>query len=162
MSISLIAALDTNHAIGKGNTMPWHLSADLKRFKVLTTGKPVIMGYNTALAIGRPLPERRNLVLSRRHTAPFAEQETVRSFDAIEDEATDTELMVIGGGEIYRQALPLAQRLYLTWVDASIDGADAWFPQVDFDDWTEVARAHHEADAKHAFAFDWVDYVRAT
>lgn len=159
MSISLIAALDNNHAIGKGNAMPWHLSADLKRFKALTSGKAVVMGYNTALAIGRALPDRRNLVLSRRHTAPFADQETLRSLDDLHDLAAEGELMVIGGGEIYRQTLPLAQRLYLTWVDARIEAADAWFPHVDFDAWTETARTHHEVDAKHALAFDWVDLV---
>lgn len=160
MSVSLIAALDHDHAIGKDGTMPWHLPDDLKRFKALTTGKVVLMGYRTALSIGRALPGRQNLVLSRRHDAPFPGQETVRSLDEALAIADGRALMVIGGGEVYRLALPLARRMFLTWVDQRVAAADTFFPRVRFGEWVEVSRVHHPADAKHACAFDFVEYVR--
>lgn len=161
MSFALIAALDRNRAIGKGNAMPWHLSADLKRFKQLTLGKQVLMGHNTARAIGMALPGRNNLVMSRSHAAPFPRQHTVRSLDEARLQCGNEDMMVIGGGEIYRLTMPLAQKLYLTFVDAQIAGADTWFPEFDPTDWRELSRQHHPADDKHAYAFDWVDYARA-
>ena len=159
--VSLIAALDRNCAIGRDGAMPWHLPDDLKRFKALTLGKPVLMGRKTALAIGRPLPGRRNLVLTRSGVAPFAGQETVASLDAAIAAAGAAELMVIGGGEVYALALPRATRLHLTQVDCIAANADAFFPDVDWSRWREVARMHHAADARHEWAFDFVDYARA-
>ena len=159
--VSLIAALDRNCAIGRDGAMPWHLPDDLKRFKALTLGKPVLMGRKTALAIGRPLPGRRNLVLTRSGVAPFAGQETVASLDAAIAAAGAAELMVIGGGEVYTLALPRATRLHLTQVDCVAADADAFFPDVDWSRWREVARTHHAADARHEWAFDFVDYARA-
>ncbi len=160
MSISLIAALDNNSAIGKDGQLPWHLPDDLRRFKELTVGKYVLMGYRTALAIGKALPDRHNLVLSRRHDAPFAGQVTIRSLPEAQATAGGTGLIVIGGGEVYRQALPFAMRMHLTWVDASIPGADVFFPNVHFREWVEMSRVHHKKDAEHAYAFDMVDYIR--
>lgn len=160
MSISLIAALDNDTVIGKDGQMPWHLPDDLKRFKELTVGKHVLMGYNTAVSIGRALPDRTNLVLSRRHTAPFPGQETVRSIPEAQALAGGTGLMVIGGGEVYRETLPFALRMYLTWVDTHIEGGDVYFPRINFRDWVEVARVHHRKDDRHAHAFDMVEYVR--
>jgi len=159
-NISLIAALDRNRAIGRGGAMPWHLPDDLKRFKQLTLGKPVLMGRKTALAIGRALPGRRNLVLTRGVAVPFAGQETVASLDAAIAAAGDVELMVIGGGEVYALTLPCATRLHLTLVDCTVENADAFFPRVDWSQWRETARVHHVADAKHEFVFDFVDYER--
>lgn len=159
--ISLIAALDRNRAIGRGGAMPWHLPDDLKRFKTLTLGKPVLMGRKTALAIGRPLPGRRNLVLTRSAVAPFADQETIASLDAAIAAVGTAELMVIGGGEVYALALPRATRLHLTRVDCAAENADAFFPRVEWAQWREVARTHHAADARHQFAFDFVDYALA-
>ena len=159
--ISLIAALDRNRAIGRDGSMPWHLPDDLKRFKTLTLGKPVLMGRKTALAIGRPLPGRRNLVLTRGSTAPFADQETVASLDAAIAAVGAAELMVIGGGEVYALALSRATRLHLTQVDCAAENADAFFPRVEWAQWREVARTHHAADARHEFAFDFVDYALA-
>lgn len=156
--ISLIAALDRNRAIGRDGSMPWHLPDDLKRFKTLTLGKPVLMGRKTALAIGRPLPGRRNLVLTRGSTAPFADQETVASLDAAIAAVGAAELMVIGGGEVYALALSRATRLHLTQVDCAAENADAFFPRVECSQWREVARTHHAADARHEWAFDFVDY----
>lgn len=158
--IALIVAFDRNRAIGRAGDMPWHLPDDLKRFKQLTLGKPVLMGRKTALSIGRALPGRRNLVLSRSFDAPYATQETVRSLDEAIAAAQGAELMVIGGGEIYALALPFATRLHLTEIDTQVDDADTWFPAFDRSSWREIARDHHAADARHAFAFEFVDYLR--
>ena len=158
--IALVAALDRNRAIGRDGAMPWHLSDDLKRFKALTLRKPVLMGRKTALAIGRVLPGRPNLVLTRANAAPFAGQVVVHSLDEALAHARDVELMVIGGGEVYALALPRATRMRLTEIDAATPDADTFFPAFDPDDWREVAREHHPADAKHPLAFDFVDYER--
>ena len=160
MAISLIAALDENFAIGRKGQLPWHLPDDLRWFKQLTVGKNILMGYNTALAIGRALPERTNYVLSQRHEAPFPGQITVRSISEALARCDGSGLMVVGGGQVYREALPLARRLYLTWVSTAVDGADTFFPGVHFSEWTEVSRVHHKKDAEHAFDFDMVEYVR--
>ena len=163
MHVSLIAALDRNFAIGRGNALPWHLPDDLRRFKALTLGKPILMGRKTAESLGRALPKRRNLVLTRSGRAPFEGMQAVASLDeAIRIAAIDgDELCVIGGGEVYALALPRATQLHLTWVDTTVDQADAFFPRFDPADWREVARVAHPADATHAHAFAFVDYVRA-
>lgn len=158
--ISLIAALDRNRAIGREGAMPWHLPDDLKRFKALTLGKPVLMGRKTALAIGRALPGRLNLVLTRGTQAPFVQQQVVHGLDEAIAMASGSELAVIGGGEVYALALPRARRLHLTWIDAVVVGADTHFPQFDPRDWRETARQHHAADARHVHALDFVDYER--
>lgn len=158
--LSLVAALDRRRAIGRAGDMPWHLPDDLKRFKQLTLGKPVLMGRKTALSIGRALPGRPNLVLSRGGEAPFPGQQSVRSLEQAITLAAGAELMVIGGGEIYTLALPLASRLYLTEIDAAVADADTWFPAWDRAQWRETARSAHAADARHAYAFDFVDYAR--
>ena len=158
--ISLIAALDRNYAIGRAGAMPWHLPDDLKRFKQLTLGKPVLMGRKTALAIGQALPGRRNLVLTRSSAAPFAEQEAVASLDAAVAAADNSELCVIGGGEVYALALPRATRLHLTWIDTTAENADAFFPRFNFSQWQETSRVAHPADGRHAFPFAFVDSAR--
>ena len=158
--ISLIAALDRNHAIGRAGAMPWHLPDDLKRFKQLTLGKPVLMGRKTALAIGRALPGRRNLVLTRAGTAPFADQQAVASLQQAIDAAGGVELCVIGGGEVYALALPWATHLHLTWIDTVAADADAFFPHFDAAQWRETAHVVHAADARHAYSFSFVDYAK--
>ena len=158
--ISLVAALDRNRAIGRAGAMPWHLSDDLKRFKALTLGKPVLMGRKTALAIGRVLPGRTNLVLTRSDAAPFGGQIVVHSLDEALAHAGDAELCVIGGGEVYVLALPRATHLRLTEIDTATPDADTFFPDYDPNDWQETYREHHPADEKHALAFDFVDYQR--
>jgi dihydrofolate reductase len=158
--ISLIAALDRNRAIGRDGAMPWHLPDDLKRFKRLTLGKPVLMGRKTALAIGRALPGRPNLVLTRGDTAPFDGQDVVHSLDDAIRRAGNTELCVIGGGEVYALALPHATQLHLTQIDTATPDADTFFPAFDPADWRETAREHHPVDAKHPLAFDFADYER--
>ncbi|MEG3051035.1 MAG: dihydrofolate reductase, partial [Thermomonas sp.] len=125
--------------------------------------KPILMGRKTAESLGRALPKRRNLVLTRSGAVPFDGMQAVASLeDAIAIASIDgDELCVIGGGEINALALPHATRLHLTHVDTAVEDADAFFPRFDAGDWNEVARIAHPADAAHAFAFDFVDYVRA-
>ncbi|WP_158987146.1 dihydrofolate reductase [Lysobacter panacisoli] len=163
MALSLIAALDRNSAIGRDNDLPWRLPDDLKRFKALTLGKPVLMGRKTAQSLGRALPGRRNLVLTRSGQVPFDGMEAVASIDDALRIANDDgapELCVIGGGEIYTLCLPRATHLHLTHVDTVVDDADAVFPAFDPARWRVVAREWHAADVKHAFAFEFVDYER--
>ncbi len=159
-TISLIAALDRNHAIGRDGAMPWHLPDDLKRFKALTLGKPVLMGRKTALAIGRALPGRMNLVLTRGDDAPFANQVVVHSLDEAIARAGSEELGVIGGGEVYALALARATHMHLTWVDTEIADADAFFPRFDAREWDETSREQQPSDARHAYRLDYVDYAR--
>lgn len=162
--IRLLAALDRNFAIGKDNALPWHLPDDLKRFKALTLGKPILMGRKTAQSLGRALPGRRNLVLTRSGRAPFADMQAVASLDAaiaIAAAAPAGELCVIGGGEVFALALPQARDLHLTLVNTVVSGADAFFPSFDPEHWPVVARQVHAADVRHAFAFEFVDHRRA-
>lgn len=160
MQIQLLAALDRNRAIGRGGELPWHLPADLQRFKALTLGHAILMGRLTAESIGRALPGRRNLVLTRSGQAPCPGQEAVTSLQVAIDIAGDDDLMVIGGGQIYALALPLASQLRLTWVDTEVKGADAWFPQFDPADWRVTDEQRHPADARHAHAFCFTDLQR--
>jgi dihydrofolate reductase len=162
MRVSLIAALDRNFAIGKGNALPWHLPDDLRRFKALTLGKPILMGRKTAVSLGRALPDRRNLVLTRSGHAPFEGMQAVASLEEAVDIAAreGDELCVIGGGEVYAIALVRATRMHLTHVDGVVEHADAFFPTFDMDQWRIAARASHPADAAHAFGFEFVEYAR--
>ena len=164
LALVVIAALDRNRAIGRGNALPWHLPDDLKRFKALILGKPVLMGRKTAESLGRALPKRRNLVLTRSGRVPFDGMEAVASLDEAQALAVAygvDELCVIGGGELYALALPFALRLQLTHVDTIVHGCDAFFPAYDSAQWRAVAREAHAADDRHAFAFEFVDYERA-
>jgi dihydrofolate reductase len=161
MRISLVVAMDRNRAIGKDNELPWRLPDDLKRFKALTLGKPILMGRKTAYSLGRALPGRINLVMTRSGRVPFDGMQPVASVEearAIALASGAEELCVIGGAEIYALTLPMADRLRLTHVDTVVDGADAFFPSFDADDWQAGAQESHPVDAKHAFAFEFVDY----
>lgn len=163
VALVLVAALDRRNGIGRGNALPWHLPDDLKHFKALTLGKPVLMGRKTAESLGRALPKRRNLVLTRSGQLPFDGMEAVASLEEamtlVANDAAD-ELCVIGGGEVYALALPRAARLHLTRADTVVDDADAFFPEIDRVQWRAVAREAHAADDRHAFAFEFVDYER--
>lgn len=158
--IALLAALDLDFAIGSHGALPWHLPDDLKRFKRLTLGKCVLMGSKTALSIGRALPGRDNLVMSRGGAAAYPGQVVVDSIDAAIDHAAGDDLIVIGGGEIYALAIARAERMYLTWVYTHSAQADTHFPRYDDSAWTIVAEEAHPADARHAFPFRFVDYAR--
>ena len=159
MKISMIAAMAHDRVIGLDNQMPWHLPADLAHFKRVTLGKPVLMGRKTFESIGRPLPGRRNLVISRNPGFKAPGIEVFSSIDEVlatlsEAEAPD-ELMVIGGGHLYGQLLPRADSLYLTRIDLAVAG-DTRFPAFEEDEWHCVERDPHEPDEKnpHPYCFE--------
>ncbi|WP_444892206.1 dihydrofolate reductase [Microbulbifer sp. TRSA001] len=165
VSIALIAAVARNGAIGKDNELPWRISGDLQFFKRTTMGKPVVMGRKTFESIGRPLPGRVNIVITRNTDWVADGVEVVQSLDKAlslaQDSAKDSgasEVMVIGGAQIYRQALPLATRLYITEVDAKIDG-DAFFPDID-DSWVESVRECYPASDRNEYNYSLVQYDR--
>ena len=163
ITVSMLAALGRDRAIGRGNAMPWHLPDDLARFKALTLGKPILMGRKTAQSLGRALPGRLNLVLTRSGQVPFAGMQAVDSLEqavTLAAQSGAAELCVIGGGQVYAQLLDQADLLYLTQVHTGVADADAFFPAWDASAWQEVAREHHPVDARHALAFDFVDYQR--
>ncbi|MFT4256396.1 MAG: dihydrofolate reductase [Pseudoxanthomonas sp.] len=163
MKISLVAALDRNHAIGRDNAMPWHLPDDFRHFKALTLGKPILMGRKTAQSLGRALSGRTNLVLTRSGQVPVDGMRAVASIEKAKEIAAREnadELCVIGGGEIYALALPFADVLHLTHVDTQVENADAFFPPFDATQWKATKREAHPADAKHAFAFEFIEYTR--
>jgi len=135
MVISIIAAMDRNHLIGDNNQLPWHLPADFAHFKSVTMGKPIIMWRKTYESIGKPLPGRTNIVLSRNPDLQFEGVECVSSFeDAVALVADSAELLVIGGSTIYQMLLPQVDRMYITYVDGEFKG-DAWFPDFDESEW---------------------------
>ncbi|MGX5203340.1 type 3 dihydrofolate reductase [Aliikangiella sp. IMCC44632] len=157
--IGLVAAMAKNRIIGKDNQMPWHLPADLKHFKAVTLGKPIIMGRKTYESIGRPLPGRLNIVVSRNSELTIQGCETATSLhDAIAIVAAQhPEVMVIGGGQLYREALPLADKLYLTFIDLETAG-DTQFPEFEHLALTEIQRSHHSADEANPYHCEFVDY----
>lgn len=160
MIISLIAAIDRNRAIGKDGAMPWHLPADLKFFKRATMGKPVIMGRRTYDAIGRPLPGRLNIVVTR---DPAWRADGVYVAHSLEDAmraaAEYEEVMIIGGAGLYTQTLPEADRLYLTEIEGEFE-ADTYFPEFDRAEWREIASERREADDKNPYACRFVTLER--
>jgi len=153
--ISLIAALDRKGGIGKGGSMPWHLPADLARFKSLTMGHPVIMGRKTHASIGKALPGRRNVVVTRNPMYLAPGVEVAHSLDEALQMAGEGEVFVIGGAEIYRAALPKANRLYVTKIDAEF-GADTFFPAFDESAWRVVERRIGVADARNRFTSEFL------
>ena len=157
-TIALLAAMDRNRAIGVDGKLPWHLPDDLKRFKARTIGQTILMGRKTAEAIGRPLPQRRNLVLTRSrgwNTPGFHAVADLDTAIAIAGE----ELIVIGGGEVYTLAMPRATDLWLTFVDTEVN-ADTWFPDFDPSEWRETESEAHAADDTHEYPFEFVDFER--
>ncbi len=153
--ICMIVAADKNLAIGKDNKMPWHLPADLKFFKKTTSGYPVLMGRKTYDSIGKALPGRRNLVISRSaNTLPDA-----AVYHSIEEAVASCEtadkLFIIGGEQIFRQCISVCDTIYLTQIDGTFD-ADTWFPPIDADEWKEVERSDYPADEKNAFNLSFV------
>ncbi len=159
MIISLIAAMDKNRLIGIENGLPWHLPADFKHFKEVTMGKPVVMGRKTFESIGKPLPGRMNIVISR--TGFDAKGVTVvDSIDKALSELCDAEeVMIIGGASFYEQMIDRADRMYLTHVDAICEG-DAWFPEFSPEDWKVVAEESFQADEKNNYSFTIKTYYR--
>ena len=143
--------MDRNRLIGNNNQLPWYLPADFAHFKTVTMGKPVIMGRKTYESIGKPLPGRTNIVLSRSSATRFEGVECVSSFEQALALVPDAEeVMVIGGSTIYEMLLPRADRLYLTYVEAEFDG-DAWFPEIDNNQWLELESVLRKADEKNRY-----------
>ena len=157
----MIVAHANNRIIGKDNDMPWYLPADLAYFKKTTLGKPVVMGRKTFESIGRPLPGRQNIVISRDAEYQAEGVDVVSSVEqALAKAANVDEIMVIGGGAIYRHCLPAAQRLYITHIDAEIDG-DTQFPAYNTEhEWQKVSSEVLPADEKNAYALDFCVYER--
>ncbi len=168
MKISLIVAMSQNRVIGRQNQMPWHLPDELKYFKRVTMGKPVLMGRNTFESIGKPLPGRPNIVITRN---PDYEADGISVVTSVEDALdlaesltehdANMEAMVIGGAQIFAATLPLADRLYLTEVHAVIDG-DVFFPEFQRERWRIVARDEHAADEKNPYAYSVLVLERRT
>lgn len=153
--ISLIAAVARNGIIGSNNSLPWRLRDDLRRFKTITSGHTVLMGRKTFESIGRPLPNRTNLVLTRR-TDEIDGVELIHSLDALQEH---DDVFVIGGAEVYAQTINDADMLYITEVAADVAG-DARFPGIEPSLWREVSREHHSADDENQYDVDYVVYQR--
>lgn len=160
--INIIAAIDRNFGIGFQNRLLFWLPNDLKRFKALTTGHTIVMGRKTFESLPNgALPNRRNLVLSTNPEAQYAGAEVFQTLeDALKSCAGGEEVYIIGGESIYRQAMPLAQRLRLTEIDAEAAEADAFFPKVDAEVWEEKSREAFPADERHPHPYAFVDYER--
>lgn len=157
-TISLIAAMAKNRVIGKNNQMPWHLPADLAHFKRLTLGKPIIMGRKTFESIGKPLPGRQNIVISRNSELDIPGCVIASSLtDAIKLVENAIEVMIIGGGQLYAESILQANRLYLTFIDLEVDG-DTQFPEFEHLALVELNREKHSADEKNPYDCEFVDY----
>jgi dihydrofolate reductase len=161
MSLSIIAALAANNVIGRDNRLPWRLSADLKRFKALTMGHHLVMGRKTFASIGRPLPGRTTIVLTRGSAELPEEVMAAPSLErAIALAGGDAEIFLCGGAEVYEQTIHLAARMYLTRVHADVEG-DAYFPEYDdVTEWSLVDSEHHEADEKNEYPYSFLTYAR--
>lgn len=164
--IAVIVAVAENGVIGRDNTLPWRIPEDLRYFKQVTLGKPVVMGRRTFESIGRALPGRTNIVISRNSRFAARGVATVPSLEAalaLADDsaggAPDGEIMIMGGAEIYRLALPLADRLYVTEVHARIPG-DAWLPAIQWEAWRELRRERHAAQGDNPYDYSFVVYER--
>ncbi len=162
MKLSLIVAIAENYVIGNNNELIWHLPADLKMFRRLTTGHPIIMGRKTFDSIGKPLPNRTSIVITRNTDLTIEGCVMVNSLeDAILEaqKIETTEAFIIGGAAIYELAIDLVDTMYVTEIHHSFEG-DAFFPSINKDTWNEVAREKHFKDEKHAYDFDFVTYER--
>ena len=148
--------MDRNRVIGAKGGIPWRLPDDLKRLRRLTMGGTVVMGRKTYESIGKPLAGRRNVVVTRQGDFRAEGCEVADSLE----EALRGDVWVLGGGEIYAQALPRAERMELTFVETAVEGGDTWFPEWDEGEWRETAREHHPADDRHAVGFDFVTFER--
>lgn len=155
--INIIVAISKNRVIGNDNKLIWSLPSDLKRFKQITTGNTLVMGRKTYESIGKPLPNRRNIIITRNSDYKVEGCEVVNSLE----EALmlcNNECFIIGGGEVYKQSLPLADKLYLTVINEEFDG-DTYFPEIE-DDWVKVSREDHEPDDKNKHGYSFIEYEK--
>ena len=156
MRLSIVVAMDDNRLIGSKNQLPWHLPGDLAYFKKLTTGKSILMGRKTYDSIGRPLPNRRNIVITRNANISIPGCEVVSSIDdALELTKDDLEVMVIGGASLCEQLLPKVNRLYITKIDGEFEG-DVFFPKYDDFDWREVSCESHSKDNSNSYSYKFI------
>ena len=164
MVLSFIVAVSDNNAIGRHNALPWHLPQDLKFFKRTTLGKPVIMGRKTFEALGKPLPGRLNVIISNNKDFPLPEGvercDTITGAIDLAQKSESEEIFIIGGGQIFSAALPLADRLYITRVHATIPDADAFFPDIDHTHWKMVWEEKHLADEQHKYDYTFQQFER--
>lgn len=164
MIISAIVAIAENYAIGKDNQLPWHLPEDLKFFKRTTMGKPVIMGRKTYDSMGKPLPGRLNIIISRQKSVDLPEgvllyDDLNAALERVEQDGTE-EAFIIGGGQIFEVSMNLLDRLYVTAVDTVIEGASAYFPHIDHSHWKLVWEEGHQPDEKHKYAYTFQKWER--
>ena len=159
MTVSIVVAISQNHAIGKDNKLLWYLPNDLKHFKTITTGHTVIMGRKTYESVGKPLPNRRNIIITRQNIT-IEGCEVVSSIEAaLALCADEAEVFIVGGAEIYRQSLHLTDRIYLTIVHKEFDG-DSYFPEIEANVWKETAREDHEPDIKNSLPYSFITFER--
>jgi dihydrofolate reductase len=159
MTTTIVVAISENNAIGKNNQLLWHLPADLKHFRVITTGHTVIMGRKTYDSVGKPLPNRRNIIITRQDIT-IEGCEVVKSVeDALALSAHQDEVFIVGGAEIYKQAMHLTDRIYLTIVHQKFD-ADTFFPEINYDEWQETEREDHQPDEKNKLAYSFITLER--
>jgi dihydrofolate reductase len=162
MTISIIAAMGTNRVIGRDNGLPWNLPADTRFFKETTRGHPVVMGRKTFDSMGRPLPGRRNIVISRQSDLRIPGAEVVADLAGalqLVADLTDEEIFIIGGSEIYRLALEFADRMYLTLIHQAFEG-DTFFPEFDESRWVVVSRRDHEPDEHNPYSFSFLTFEK--
>ena len=159
MNISIVVAISENHVIGKDNKLLWHLPNDLKHFKEITTGHTIIMGRKTYESVGKPLPNRRNIIITRQAiTIPGCE--VVNSIEAaLVLCADENEVFIVGGAEIHKQAIKLTDRIYLTVVHKEFEG-DSFFPKINKDEWKEVSHEDHESDHKNPLPYSFITLER--
>ena len=159
MNINIVVAIASNNAIGKNNKLLWHLPKDLRHFKELTTGHTVIMGRKTFDSVGKPLPKRRNIIVTRQNIK-IEGCEVVNSLEAALALAkNETEVDIVGGAEIYKLAMPLTNTIHLTIVHQSFE-ADTFFPEIDNKTWHETSREEHQPDEKNAIPFSFITLKR--
>ena len=158
---TIVVAMDRMNGIGADNDLLWHLPADMKHFKETTTGGTVIMGRKTYESIGRALPGRENIVVTR---TPFAAEgiTCATSLEEAYEAATRDNVYILGGGQIYAQAINDMDKLIVTHVDAEFPHATVFFPQISCEEWSEISRDHHDADEKNKYGFDWVEYKKSS
>jgi dihydrofolate reductase len=159
MIISIVVAISENHVIGKDNKLLWYLPNDLKHFKEITTGHTVIMGRKTYESVGKPLPNRRNIIITRQNIT-IEGCEVVSSIEAALALCShEAEVFIVGGAEIYRQSLHLTDRIYLTIVHKEFDG-DSYFPEIEANEWKETAREDYEPDIKNNLPYSFITFER--
>ena len=162
--ISFIVAMDRNHVIGSNNQMPWHLPNDLRFFKETTTGNTIVMGRKTFESIGRVLPNRKHIVITKSTTDFPNEVEIVHDIETIvklSEDNNEEELFVIGGGDIFKQLLPYADKLYVTLINETFEG-DVFFPVISMEEWEEVSREKGIQNERNPYEYYFIQYVRKT